>query len=119
MAAAKYGKIAWVGAFDLVTGVTISEVIGACFGKDLLPTQPTLSNFFYLVFEIALQMVLTLWVSEEVRTFFLGEDFEDPTSGILFMLSVFRQPNFWKRVDNVADVTADHILGFFKGTNVE
>lgn len=111
--AAKYGKIVYAAAFDLISGVTISEIMGACFGKELLSSNPTLSSFFYIVFEITLQMVLTLWISEEVRQFFLGENFEDPTGGILFILSVFRQPNFWKRVDNVADVTAEHILGFF------
>lgn len=116
---AKFGKITWVGMFDLVTGVTIAEIMNAVFPRKVLPNQPTWEQIFYLIFEIFLQGILTLFVGEEIRSFFLGDAFEDPTGGILFILSVFRQPGFWARVDSVSSVLSAKIRGWFSGAEME
>lgn len=117
--ATRYSSVALVGLWDLVSGVAIAEVMSAVFGSEVLPKNPTLSNVFYLVFEVALQAVLTLWVGEEIRGVSLGENFVDPTGGILFILSVFRQPNFWARVDSLSDWASDKLLGFITGKDVQ
>lgn len=114
-----FGKIAYAATFDLISGVTISMVMTSVFGNEILPNEPSVTQVFYMLFEIALQGLLTIFISAEIRDFFLGKDFEDPTGGILFILSVFRQPNFWRRVDSVSSYLSDKILGFFTGKDMD
>lgn len=109
----KYSQIALIGIFDLATGTAIAKVMSAIFGKEEPPSKPTFSQLSYLLFSIIIQAVLTLWVAVEVHDVFLGQSFEDPTGGILLIVSLFRQPNFWVKVNSAADTISDMIVCLF------
>lgn len=115
--ATKYAQIALVGAFDLVSGETIATIISACFPSNpVFPLNMTNSELGKIMFSVGLQLVLTLWVGEEVRDFFLSGT-TDPTGGILFILTLFKQPNFWEKVDVCVAVISDMILGLVTRRN--
>lgn len=115
----KYSLSAMVGLFDLASGTVIARVMTAIFGQELPPSKPSFSQLCYLLFMISLQAILTLWVALEVHDVFLGQSFEDPTGGILLILSLFRQPNFWLRVNSATDNISDMIVGLFSNSEAE
>lgn len=113
----KYAQIALIGSFDLVSGETIATIMSAIFPKSpVIPLNISNNAFFNLCFSIFLQGVMTLWVAEEVREFFLSGT-TDPTGGILLILSLFRQPNFWDKVDVAVTVITDKIMGLVQNKN--
>lgn len=97
----RYVKIALVGGLDLVMGTLISSLVSGVFAHVVTPitlNAQTLPRYATLTF---LQMVCTLILGHDLRLMAYSAQMEDPTGGILFILSLFRQPSFWQAVDAI------------------
>ncbi len=55
-----------------------------------------------MLFRIFGQTILTLWTGSELRGLLVDTNAQDPTGGIVFIVSVFRQHTLWKNVDHAA-----------------
>lgn len=107
-----YTRVAGFGVFDLVAGTAIGYLVGGLFKKpaeQLNLSEIDLREWLGLGLELLFQGLLTLFIGVELRSIFTGS--EDPTGGILFILSVFRQPSFWDKVDILALATYNLIMG--------
>jgi hypothetical protein len=90
--------IAWRGSVDLVLGTFTAQWVEKVMS--LLKTEPT--TFVDLLVRIFAQVTLTLWTGGESRGLLIDTNSFDPTGGIVFIASVFRQPTLWKNVDQAA-----------------
>lgn len=112
----KYLSIAGYGTVDVIIGTAIAYLIqqvfmqpvkgGYCLPKDLQAWVVLLIDTFF-------QAILTLFLGIETRNLFFGnpENFLDPTGGILFVLSLFRQQNFWEKIDAIATSLTELLKG--------
>jgi hypothetical protein len=107
-----YGSIAFFASFDLVTGTAIAYLVNSIF--KLPDTVGSLEEYdttkwLKMVLELGIQALLTLFIGIELRNLFVSVD--DPTGGLLFILSVFRQPSFWARVDVLSRAIYNLVMG--------
>lgn len=113
--ASKYAALSGFGFLDLVVGSVIAYTVETIFGRDqdvVIPTGG--AQFFFLVLDIFLQGTLTLWLGEELRALVFPVDVVDTTGGILFILSLFRQPAYWSKVSTAIDYLAGVMSNGFK-----
>lgn len=115
----KYIRIAGIGAADVILGTAIAYTIQPIFttpvkGDYVLPKD--ISNFVVLLLDTFFQAIFTLFLGIEVRNIIFPnpEGTSDPTGGILFVLSLFRQPNFWQKIDVLAGSIKNWIFSEFK-----
>lgn len=107
-----YLTVAGVGSLDLVVGSAIAYIISALFKNPELVgslDEFDLEKWLLMGLDLAAQGLLTLFVAVEFKNLFLS--WEDPTGGILFILSVFRQASFWAKVDVLAAAINNLIMG--------
>lgn len=107
-----YLRVAFVGSFDLVAGTTIAYLVQNLFRDPQIVgplNEIDVGKWFEIGLDLFVQCMLTLFIAVEIKRLFLG--FEDPTGGLLFILSVFRQPNFWAKVDVMADAIYNLVMG--------
>lgn len=90
--------IAWKGSVDLVLGTFTAINIDMLMQKIFTPPQ----SFFALLGQIFAQLTLTLWLGQDLRGLLVDTTAFDPTGGIVFIASVFRQPGLWANVDLAA-----------------
>lgn len=57
------------------------------------------ATFWKLAWRVLAQLSLTILSGLAVRRVTFPANLDDPTGGILFILSLFRQKNFWRNVD--------------------
>lgn len=89
-------KSSMVSLLDLAIGSTIAHLMGVFFTVDTKAANHSIPG---LLAEIGLQTVLTVLISDELRSLTYPEGFDDPTGGLVFIVSVFRQPTLWEKVD--------------------
>lgn len=91
-------NIAWRGSVDLVLGTFTAYWVQNVM--NMLKSEP--KTFSELLFRIFGQLALTLWTGSEARGLLVDTNAQDPTGGIVFIASVFRQKSLWKNVDHAA-----------------
>lgn len=101
--------IAWRGSVDLVLGTFTATNIDNLMARLFKP--PT-TGLGYLA-QIFVQLITTLWLSNDLRGLLVDNNSSDPTGGIVFIVSAFRQPTFWSNVDNAATALAQWIKSLF------
>jgi len=80
---------------DLVTGTFVSTFVDAMFGYVQITDQSSIKVPIITM----TQAVLTMLVAIELRDHIYDPETVDPTGGLMFIVTVFRQPNFWRRLD--------------------
>lgn len=107
-----YLRVALVGSMDLVVGTLIAYLIGGLFKNPNLVgsmEEYDLEKWLLMGADLAFQGLLTLFIAVEFKNIFF--EWEDPTGGILFILSVFRQQSFWAKVDVLALAVYNLVMG--------
>jgi hypothetical protein len=110
--AGRYLKIPLVVVFDLVIGSSIAFIIGHLFktpdtGGSLEELE--LRKWLEMALDTFVQALLTVFIGLELRS--LIETVEDPTGALIFILSLFRQPSFWAKVDLLSLAVYNLIMG--------
>lgn len=103
------------GLTDLVFGTTIATLLNGLFsgGVSGYSGTPEKPNIAIIGLDAAIQSTLTLIISTSLRSMIYSKDYDDPMGGILFILSVFRQPTFWNKVSAIQEF----VTGYFTGNN--
>ena len=81
---------------DLLYGTAISAGVDSVFGHIDISKSGLLKKGVVVI----AQTLITVLLSNEIRTLVYDAQSPDLTGGLVFIASVFRQPNFWKRVDD-------------------
>jgi len=82
---------------DLFAGMSVSSLINLYFKAH----APSNSDNFKLAFSSLVQAVLTVLVADELRNLFWENPQEDPTGGILFIVTLFQQPTLWAKMNQL------------------
>jgi len=86
------------GSVDLILGSSTAAVINHLFPYKKQSNEHLVPQ----VFEIFLQCSLTLLLGLEARNMIFSEEEGMSTPyGIAFMMSLFNQPGFWKKMDDL------------------
>jgi hypothetical protein len=103
------------GGLDLAAGVTISTMMEYVFGE-VSNEDVSLPNEFVKLF---LQGFFTLFLAVEYRRSFFADTQSDPSAGIILIVTLFRQENFWKRVYLVKQAVLEYLFRYLGALNYQ
>lgn len=102
-----------VGGMDLVVGTTIATLLDYVFGD--VPNEG--ASIGLEAIKLFFQGFFTLFLGIEYRRTAISQDFDDPTSAAFLIVSLFKQKNFWKRVNLLKYAALDHMFSYIAAVN--
>lgn len=102
-----------VGGMDLAAGTTIATLMDYVFG-DVPDSGASLGLEAIKLF---FQGFFTLFLGIEYRRSAFPQDFEDPTSAIVLIVTLFKQQNFWKRVTLLKYAALEQLFSYVAAVN--
>lgn len=103
----QYSQQGIISGFDLIIGSTIGHWIDSKFPFTAVDQESSDSSKMNQIFkDVALTLVqcsATLILGMSLRNEILGDNYlaNDISNGGIMLISMFRQDNFWRRVDNI------------------
>lgn len=100
-----YLKMALVAATDLFLGSSLAYLVDKIFRDKFTYEDPTdLSGKWKHDFLVAsAQAALTILASDQLRGLVYPPEFQDPTGGVCYMMSILRQPSLWEKTNFVVE----------------
>lgn len=97
-----YVKMMGVAALDLWLGTGLAMLLDKFFKDKFIDTQDSPeARWKMALLSTTLQAGVTVISGDQLRNLLYPPNFDDPTGGIVFMMSILHQPHFWEKVDFV------------------
>ena len=95
-----YMKMAAVAVVDLWMGSLLSYFVDKFF-KDKFTygdVTDTSGKWRHDLIAASAQSAVTVLAADQLRALLYPPNFDDPTGGVVFMMSILRQPDLWQKV---------------------
>lgn len=97
-----YIKMGAVAAIDLWVGSTLAFIVDKFFHDKFTVNQADIeTRWKHDLLWASVQAAVTVLSADQLRNMLYPPNFEDPTGGVVFMMTILRQPSFWEKVDFV------------------
>lgn len=96
-----YAKMALVASSDLILGYGVAYITNKWWAQNtkIKPEDSQDKRGFMSTLYACGQATSTIFLGDELRNLLYPKDFEDPTGGVIFMVSLLQQPLLWDRIN--------------------
>jgi len=113
-----YAKMALVASTDLLLGFGVAYVTNKWFLENsrIKASESEWERAKAEILWTCFQGVSTIFLGDEIRNLVYPKDFQDPTGGVIFMLSLSQQPLLWERLFSLFNFLDSKYTQFLRGS---